>query len=102
MSGRSSDVLFALNVSPRERLALDDMATTSGLSCSNVVRTALFRFAQHLDQNTKRDLFAIRKRGEYVKQLKRKPTDIDPDTACNRHPHNEHGADGGLVKARTP
>lgn len=48
-------------MSPRERSAVDDMKRRAGLaSDANLLRTALYRFAVHLDINTDPTLFQIR------------------------------------------
>ena len=59
---RESDVsTVSVALGPREQLAVQDMKAMTGIgSDADLLRTALYRFAAHLDQGTDTSLFAIR------------------------------------------
>lgn len=58
---RDRDVTIVCYLSPRERAAADDMKRLAGLaSDANLLRTALYRFAVHLDHAADPALFQVR------------------------------------------
>jgi hypothetical protein len=61
---RDTDAVLHVDISTRERLICDDMKVATGLrSDADLLRTALFRFAQHLDQKVDTGTFALRRPG---------------------------------------
>ena len=58
---RRTDAFIGCYVSPRERTAVDEMKRRVGISAdAHLIRTALYRFAVHVDINTDPTLFQLR------------------------------------------
>lgn len=58
---RELDRLISAELTLRERLAIEDMKRATGITMdSNLVRTALYRFAAHLDAKVDVDMFRVR------------------------------------------
>lgn len=58
---RKLDRFIGAELTIRERLVIEDMKRATGITMdSNLVRTALYRFAAHLDQYVDVATFAVR------------------------------------------
>lgn len=64
MPMRASDSAIGCELSPRERECLDDMKARAGIaSDADAIRTALYRFAVHLDVTVDTSMFRLRRVG---------------------------------------